>query len=671
MYAEHGFGSEPVDEGKQADEASRAQEHDSGPGYRRDGASGGPGGDAGLTAGSGHSAGGTGVDRSGRDGLNGSVDGNGTAARKDADDRARRAGWLEGSACRPAMDRLGRGWSEEGLSALREAITEDAARDRPAAAALGGMYLADLLAGRRLTSEAVAAYTAALEQAERGECPTIRADLLTKLAACLLDTGRRGEAIEALVAAQAAEKSLGEPGRPRAQAAIARQLGEVHLAGDDPAEAVAPLRQAAQLYMQTGPAEQQAETLTLLGAALHDTDRPDEGKGYLQQAIDCARGAELYRPEADARQNLALLLFVQGARRDGIAELERAIALYNQLGRTDRAAEAYANAGNLHMVRGHSATALSLLQRAAEAFGQSGQTDRLAATLSSVGMLLLTRRQPARAAETLRQALEAAGQADPSLRADVRRRLSVVLMQTGELAEAQAQLEAALGEYGRADDEASKAVAMQQLGMLLVTGGNGSDAARAEQLLRASAELAQRHSDHDTHCDAAQMLAHLHLTRDQTEAARSWAQTALTAAEALGEGQKVARTLRDLGVVEITAGRARQAVDYIRRAVEYYAKAGPADELAESLRDLGVAWAHSGDFAQAEQYLTEATDLAKSESLEECLLDCRIQMANVYQARGWADRALSAWQEALALAERMGDREQAEALRAHLGQIDS
>jgi class 3 adenylate cyclase/tetratricopeptide (TPR) repeat protein len=191
------------------------------------------------------------------------------------------------------------------------------------------------------------------------------------------------------------------------------------------------------------------EMLALAGERTASLGAPGEGQRYFEQAAALADAPIL---EAELLERAGRLGYSAGRPAEARERLERAIALFAEIGDTAAAARASVGLSDVDVVEGRLEQAATRLESALPALEEAGPSPELAATLAQLGRMQVLRGDNERAVASLEQALRLAeklGLEEVFVGALTSK--AVGLIHAGRFAESRVLLEAAV-ERARAGD---------------------------------------------------------------------------------------------------------------------------------------------------------------------------------------------------------------------------
>ena len=149
------------------------------------------------------------------------------------------------------------------------------------------------------------------------------------------------------------------------------------------------------------------------------------------------------------------------------------------------------------------------------------------------------------------------------------------LFQQGAYAEAAAKFETAVSAYAAAADEAGRAEALNNLGVIQRLNNN---AAASEKALTEAAELFAKLGDQNRQAQALGNLGDLRARKDPTAAAQFYSNAAQLFAED-GDGERQSQVLRALSLLHIRQGQLVQAMFRMEDSLSARPRLGPLQWL--------------------------------------------------------------------------------------------
>jgi DNA-binding SARP family transcriptional activator/Flp pilus assembly protein TadD len=180
-------------------------------------------------------------------------------------------------------------------------------------------------------------------------------------------------------------------------------------------------------------------------------------------------------------------------------------------------------------------------------------------------------------------------------------------------------------------------------------------------------------ADHDWPAHTSHLAATLHPYlydhAHHAEALTLYTQ-ALDMSRRLGDKAAEARTLIDIGWVDMRHGRYEQAAERARRAFGLYRETEDRFGQARAQNMLGIAYERQGRYEQAHQHLQQALDLYRKIGERVGETHAVGNLGIVYERQGRYEQAYQCLQQALDLYRELGDRGLEEAIaRSNLGLV--
>jgi len=172
------------------------------------------------------------------------------------------------------------------------------------------------------------------------------------------------------------------------------------------------------------------------------------------------------------------------------------------------------------------------------------------------------------------------------------------------------------------------------------------------------------------------LSAGLHLSKKQINELLARANSILTTAEIrLGEyenalasansslklyrklknGEGIARSLVNLGIVNGIVGKHNNALDLFKDALVYYKDAGEKSREAQTLVFLGNAYSGSGDYASALEHYTSGLAIHREINDKQGISDAQVNLGLIFQRMGEFAKAIEFYNESFILKKEIGD----------------
>jgi adenylate cyclase len=379
------------------------------------------------------------------------------------------------------------------------------------------------------------------------------------------------------------------------QAAVAlRQANLAYQTGDYPA-AVSAAHQAVALAASAGQAKAEAQGYLQWGMALWQQANYPEAQARNEQALQIARLARLVQIEADCVRQKGIIFDTQGDYPQARAALEAAIKLH---------------------------------QRAEDQRGE-------AKALNSLGVVTFNQEDYAAAGHFYHASLQlklAIG--DRYGQGITLQNLGIVADAQGRLDSAREYFEAALALCREIGDREGEASALDGLGTeALRLGDYAAGLAWTRQAIDISRQIGERINE----CTGLTSLSAIHESLGENEAALDDALQARAIAREVGVPYYEAGTLVQLGHSLWVLGRALEAAEAFRAAIEIYDQLGKAQFALEPLSGLAQAALAAGQTDQARAVVNRVVLALLSQSDQDLGVPIRVYLGAYQVLAGLAD----------------------------------
>jgi len=358
------------------------------------------------------------------------------------------------------------------------------------------------------------------------------------------------------------------------------------------------------------------------------------------QAFGSARLAEILEALGDPARALALR--------------ERAIPLFEAIGRKEIAAGLGNAVGIAYYRRGDYAKAMAHYQKALPFLETLGDAKALAGTLLNMAHVYSSWGEYARALSLYERALPLADSVqDLPTMANVLGGMGLLQEQQGEHAKGLETQERALALWKAVGDEAGIARTQGNIARGLVSLG---------QFTKALATFESAQAVMEKLGDTAGVLA-MRADRgrvyqrfgDYAKALRIF-ERVLREQEALGRRAGVGQTLADLGIVHSLMGQHAKALGFMEQSLAAHEKAGSRHGVASALTNLGAVYKALGDSTTALSYFERAQGEYEALGDQNGLAGGLINIGNVHLDRGDPAAAITFYERGLQRAEAIGYR---------------
>ena len=273
-------------------------------------------------------------------------------------------------------------------------------------------------------------------------------------------------------------------------------------------------------------------------------------------------------------------------------------------------------------------------------------------------------REPTTEADTVN---EPTIEADPEvLRARVRLRMGAVLVERGEYADAEPNLESALEVFRAGGLRGWEARTRHHLGSLAANQGAFD---RATDCYESSLQLNRELGDRRGQAECLSYLGNLAWKRGNVDRAATLFERSLEYRRERGDRSGVAATLTSLGAIEGKRGQYDRAADLYERGLEYRQELGDRQGVAKSLHNLGHLASQRENFDRAVSFYERSLDRKRELGDNHLLVSTLNNLGTVEGRRGNFSRAAELHERSLAINRELGD-SHSEAFNLHnLGQI--
>lgn len=377
---------------------------------------------------------------------------------------------------------------------------------------------------------------------------------LSQLARTLASSGQTAESLAAFKEALFRERELGDR---EGLAETLRHMGlTLRLVGEG-RSALDAWHESISIWQELGRPDLAASDILLVGLAHQDLGESDAALAAYERGLELSREAGDKVQQLQSLNALGSLRSQLGQPLQALDDFKKALDLARCSRRPPYEAAILSNLGSLYQNLGMPHDALEHFAKAREIVRALKDRQREAIALNNLGNLLFQLGALEEARKLLGQSLPL--QHDPRDQALTRVSLSRIAEELGDPKEAAVQIEAALKLQRDANDRAGEAESLRAQGLLLLETG---DKAQAEARLRESLSLYEELGRPARAAAARRGLARALELQGKLEAAREAYAEAYRQAEALGDVNAQALTLADQGRLEhaqgnLTAARAR------------------------------------------------------------------------------------------------------------------
>jgi predicted ATPase len=225
----------------------------------------------------------------------------------------------------------------------------------------------------------------------------------------------------------------------------------------------------------------------------------------------------------------------------------------------------------------------------------------------------------------LTEALGAAEGVDPAVLGKAHFAAGFAALGQGDYPQAKPLFEQALELARQAGDVKLEAMALQQIGWLVMTGGKYEEAhgERARELAGRALELARSIGDKLVQSGSLNILAELSAEEGDEATANELYEQSLTLRRELGDKRLIANSVLTLGRAELTRGDYEKATGHLQEGYSLSREIGDTWSMSLALTNLGrVALRDGGDTAEAGKLFADALKLAKERGDKRVAAEC-------------------------------------------------
>ncbi len=219
-----------------------------------------------------------------------------------------------------------------------------------------------------------------------------------------------------------------------------------------------------------------------------------------------------------------------------------------------------------------------------------------------------------------------------------------------------------------AANEAERARQLSAEGQRLLGAGDHDQAVEAfAGAARAFAEAGDLRSQ----ASHQRMVADIYLVLKRPEDALRSYEQALDLLVKLEDGEKQARVLANMGLIEAQTGRGQSAVSRFRRSLELFESEGRTLHVAQQWGNMGSAYRDMKDYDQAMESYGRALPLYEGLDHAAGVADQLTNMAYIHTMRHQLPEALALYRKAVPLYSQSGDTRKAELTRQNIAALES
>lgn len=219
-----------------------------------------------------------------------------------------------------------------------------------------------------------------------------------------------------------------------------------------------------------------------------------------------------------------------------------------------------------------------------------------------------------------------------------------------------------------AANEAERARELSAEGQRLLGAGDHDQAVEA---FAGAARAFGEAGDLRSQASHQRMVADIYLVLKRPEDALRSYEQALDLLVKLEDGEKQARVLANMGLIEAQTGRGQGAVSRFRRSLELFEREGRTLHVAQQWGNMGSAYRDMEDYDQAMESYGRALPLYEGLDQAAGVADQLTNMAYIHTMRQQLPEALALYRKAVPLYSESGDARKAELTRQNIAALES
>ncbi|MBI2171019.1 MAG: tetratricopeptide repeat protein [Chloroflexi bacterium] len=152
-------------------------------------------------------------------------------------------------------------------------------------------------------------------------------------------------------------------------------------------------------------------------------------------------------------------------------------------------------------------------------------------------------------------------------------------------------------------------------------------------------------------------LYHFLLVRGYWVERIAWGETAVEAAKAIGDDQRLATIMQNLGIANQDQGRTEEAADLYQQSLEIAKRLGDRQGIAVTLHQLGILAQHQGRTEEARDLYQQSLDIKKRLGDQQGIATTLHNLGAIAQDQGRLEEARDLYQQSLDTRKRLGDQQ--------------
>src|SRR2546427_555320 len=405
-----------------------------------------------------------------------------------------------------------------------------------------------------------------------------------------------------------------------------------------------------------GELEQSPSLALLYGTAQARLGHHDEGKRWIDLALDQARERDEQAVERHALNARGALAVISGRIDEAADYFTRALMAASRDGDLATTARCSNNLGIISSMRGRHAEAIGSWEIALAAYERAGLPQGVA---ECRGNLAISYREQGAFDRALAEADQAVAQAEA---AGDRTLWAMVLRGRAEIPRARAakalfqQLGAEREIRNLAGQDWGDEFAAELRGSLapLHEAQELADAGRYADLMSYLGERAQNEVEQSPMLALLSSIGHARMGR--LDLGQQWSQVALSRSRVLGDRRLELRALNVCGAIALERGGINEATHFFTRAQEEAMQENDMATLGKCANNIGIIANMQGDFGRAVGSYTRAIAAYQAAGYDQGVAESHHNLGIAYREQGHLDDAMQAADTAVREAERLGDR---------------
>ncbi len=324
--------------------------------------------------------------------------------------------------------------------------------------------------------------------------------------------------------------------------------------------------------------EEQANALYNIGHIYYYKNDPEKTLSYLEKSLKINKQINNKENISVCLNDIGFIYYFWGKYDKALKYFQQALKIDEKLGREAQIARDLNNIGYVYYSWGKYDKALKYFQQALKIDEKFGQEDQIAICLNNIGMVYDSWGKYDKAIEYYQQALkidEKFGQEDKI--AILLNNIGAVYYSWGKYQKAIEYFQQALKIAEKLGQEDKIAILLNNIGNVYNSWGKSASDPKA--------------------------------TADMYDKAIEYYQKALKIAEKLGQEDKIASYLNNIGIVYDYWGKYHKAIEYFQKSLKIAEKLEQEDKIAIYLNNIGGIYDFWGKYDKALEYYQQALDI--------------------------------------------------------------